>query len=260
MAKIAMAVAAHPDDIELMMAGTLILLRRAGYELHYMTVANGSCGTVTLDKEQIVAIRTEEARTAAASINAIYHSSLVDDIEIYYNPSLVAKLCATVRRVNPEILLLPSPQDYMEDHMNTSRLMVTAAFCRSMKNFSTDPPASPIESQMALYHSLPWGLRDQLRNVIRPEFYVDIFSVLAEKRRMLACHRTQKEWLDQTQGFDNYLTTMEEMSAEVGRMSRAFSFAEGWHRHLHLGFGPENFDPLRDALSNLIKFSDLGVR
>ena len=144
-----------------------------------MNVANGSCGTATLSKDDIVAIRTQEARTAAASIGAIYHPSLVDDIEIYYNPSLVAKLCALVRRVNPEILLLPSPQDYMEDHMNTSRLMVTAAFCRNMKNFPTDPPTPPVDNRMALYHALPWGLRDQLRNLIHAEFYVDISSVLA---------------------------------------------------------------------------------
>ena len=43
--KVAMAVAAHPDDIEFYMAGTLLLLREAGYEVHYMTLASGSCGS-----------------------------------------------------------------------------------------------------------------------------------------------------------------------------------------------------------------------
>ncbi|HUU58478.1 MAG TPA: PIG-L family deacetylase, partial [Phycisphaerae bacterium] len=49
MSEIAIAVAAHPDDIEFMMGGTLLLLGLAGCELHYMTVANGSCGSVTAD-------------------------------------------------------------------------------------------------------------------------------------------------------------------------------------------------------------------
>jgi hypothetical protein len=53
----AFAIAAHPDDIEFMMAGTLLLLKRAGYEIHYMNVANGSCGTAALPKEQIIDIR-----------------------------------------------------------------------------------------------------------------------------------------------------------------------------------------------------------
>ena len=42
---IALAVFAHPDDIELTAAGTLVRLQRAGYRIHYMTVANGSCGS-----------------------------------------------------------------------------------------------------------------------------------------------------------------------------------------------------------------------
>ena len=40
--RVAFALAAHPDDIEFMMAGTLVLLGDAGYEIHYMNVANGS--------------------------------------------------------------------------------------------------------------------------------------------------------------------------------------------------------------------------
>jgi hypothetical protein len=42
--------------------------------------------------------------------------------------------------------------------------------------------------------------------------------------------------------------TMEQFSREMGHMSRRFLYAEGWRRHLHCGFSPENADPLRDAL------------
>jgi len=252
MSKVAFAVAAHPDDIEFMMAGTLILLKQAGYDLHYMTVSNGSCGTVTLSKEEIIATRTAEARTAAVSIGAVYHPPLVDDLEIYYERSLLAKLCAVVREVNPTILLIPSPQDYMEDHMNTCRLMVTAAFCRGMPNFPTDPPVAPVEGDVALYHALPYGLQDGLRNPIHAELCVDISSVIDQKRQMLACHRSQKEWLDASQGLDSYLQTMEQMSAEVGKLSGRFRYAEGWRRHSHMGFGPEDFHPLSDLPNELI--------
>jgi len=43
--RVALAVGAHPDDVEFMMAGTLSLLAKAGFEPHILTVANGSCGT-----------------------------------------------------------------------------------------------------------------------------------------------------------------------------------------------------------------------
>jgi len=251
-AKRAFAVAAHPDDIEFMMAGTLILLKNAGYEIHYMNVANGSCGTATHDKDDIVAIRTGEAQTAAQSIGAVFHPPLVDDLEIYYDRILVSKMAAIIRKVDPEILLLQSPQDYMEDHMNSVRLGVTAAFCRNMKNFSTDPPVAPGATEMAVYHALPYGLKDQLRNEIKAEIYVDVSSVLAAKRQMLACHKSQKEWLDHSQGLDSYLKTMEGMCGDVGKMSGKFPFAEGWRRHSHLGFGSEEFNPLAKALEKFI--------
>jgi hypothetical protein len=40
------------------------------------------------------------------------------------------------------------------------------------------------------------------------------------------------------------------MSHEVGLMSQKYEFAEGWRRHSHLGFGPEDFDPIADFLKN----------
>jgi N-acetylglucosamine malate deacetylase 1 len=252
MSKKAFAVACHPDDIEFMMAGTLILLKNAGYEIHYMNVANGSCGTATLGKDEIVAIRTKEAQTAAASIGAAFHMPLVDDLEVYYDRIQVSKLAAIMRKVDPEILLLQSPQDYMEDHQNTVRIAVTAAFCRAMVNFPTDPPVPTVATEMAVYHALPYGLKDQLRKPIVPDMYVDVSGTLAAKRQMLACHKSQKEWLDVSQGLDSYLKTMEDMCGDVGKMSGKFNYAEGWRRHNHLGFGTEAFDPLSVALEKYI--------
>ena len=249
MARTALAVGAHPDDIEFMMAGTMLLLGRAGWRLHYMSVASGSCGTTRLSRKKIVAVRAREARAAARALGAAYHPPLVDDFEIYYEPQLLRRLAAVVREVRPRVLLLPSPLDYMEDHVNTARLMVTAAFTRSMPNFRTAPPRAPAAGEVAVYHALPYGLCDLLRRPVRPEFFVDIAPVLDAKREALACHRSQKEWLDASQGLDSYLQAMVDMSAAVGRMSRKFQCAEGWTRHSHLGFGPEDFDPLRRALA-----------
>ena len=61
----AFAIAAHPDDIEFLMAGTLILLGRANFEIHYMAIANGSCGTSEHMPKEIIRIRRREARAAA---------------------------------------------------------------------------------------------------------------------------------------------------------------------------------------------------
>jgi len=247
-----LAIAAHPDDIEFGMSGTLILLAKKGYEIHYMNIANGSCGTTEYDSEEIVAIRLKEAKEASDYIGAVFHPPLVPDLEILYNKETLSKLGSIIRAVSPDILLVPSPQDYMEDHMNTCRLAVTAAFSKGMQNFQVDPPMAPVTSEITIYHSQPHGNRDGLNQLVHPDFYINIGSVIGEKTEMLAKHKSQKEWLDRSQGFNAYLDMMKQLSKEVGEMSRKWEFAEGWRRHNPLGLSKPGSNPLMDLLSNFI--------
>lgn len=246
--KVAMAIGAHPDDIEFMMAGTLILLREAGYTIHVLNVASGSCGSATLPAAKIKAARRREGRAAAQALGAVFHPSLVDDLEVYYDRSILARLAAVIREVSPSILLVPSPQDYMEDHTNACRLAVSAAFVRGMRNFATRPSHQPVSGDVTLYHAMPHGLRDPLRRRVVPGAFVNTTRVLEQKTEALAQHRSQQAWLDASQKMNQYLATMHEFSLEVGRLSGRFQHAEGWRRHLHYGFCAENADPLRDAL------------
>ncbi len=242
------AIAAHPDDIEFVMSGSMMLLKAAGYELHYMNIANGSCGSVQTDAEQTAQIRHQEARRAAEFLGATFHQSLTNDLEIFYDRSTLTRLSSIVRDVAPTIVLTHSPQDYMEDHMNACRLTLTAAFSRGMPNFPVDPPRPATEQDVAIYHAQPHGNCDGLGNPVLPDLFVDVSSVITQKRNMLACHESQKQWLDQSQGMDSYLETMAELSREVGRLSGKFQFAEGWRRHMHLGYCAANFNPLVDSL------------
>ena len=243
-----MAIVAHPDDIEFMAAGTLLLLEQRGYAIHYMTVASGNCGSMTMDPASTRQVRRLESRDAAASLGAEWHPPLCDDMEIVYDLELLRRLAVVIRGVNPTIILTHSPQDYMEDHMATSRLVVTAAFAKNMPNFGTEPPSGPAEGDVTIYHGMPHGLCDQLRQPVIPDGYVDTTSVHAKKREALAIHASQKQWLDASQGFDSYLVAMDEMSAELGRMSGKFEHAEGWRRHLHLGFSAKEQDPLAEVM------------
>ncbi len=245
---VAFAVAAHPDDIEFMMSGTLMLLGECGYELHVMKVAKGSCGSAVEDGPATAARRFGEAQEAAAAMGATLHPPLTNDLEILYSLPLLRGLGAVMRAVRPTVVLTQSPADYMEDHMIACRLAVTAAFSRGMRNFITDPETPPVAGEVAVYHALPYGLCDGFGHPVRPDFCVDVESVLARKRAALACHRSQKEWLDTSQGLDSYLVAMEDMCHETGRRSGRFNCAEGWRRHAHLGFSEPGFDPIAAAL------------
>jgi LmbE family N-acetylglucosaminyl deacetylase len=232
----------------MMMAGTLIQLGKAGCELHVMNVASGNGGSLTEDGDAIAHRRTQEARDAAAVMGATYHPPISNDLEIFYCDTLLRKLASVVREVEPTIVFLQSPQDYMEDHMICSRLGATAAFARCIPNFITNPPKLHTLQEVTLYHALPWGLRDPLRKRVRAGQYVDVTDVLDQKREALACHRSQKEWLDATQGLDSYLQSMDDLTREVGEMSGRYEYAEGWRRHLHYGYCAEDADPLTDLL------------
>ncbi len=245
---IALAIAAHPDDIEFMMAGTLLLLKQAGCETHYLNVANGNCGSVEYDSKTAIKLRAAEAREAAKVLGAHFHPSLTNDLEIFYDLKTLRRLAAIVRDVRPSIVLTHSPQDYMEDHTNTCRLAVTAAFTRGMPNFKTVPSRPTYDGDVAVYHGMPHGLRDSLRRRIVPGAFVNTASVQKVKFAALAEHRSQQHWLDTSQGLNSYLRTMDDMSLAVGKMSKKFKHAEGWRRHLHLGFSSREIDPLADIL------------
>jgi len=244
----AFAIAAHPDDIEFVMAGTLLHLRAAGYEIHYLNVANGCCGSSVTDAATTARVRGDEASRACGQIGAVFHESLTNDLEIFYDRPTLARLAAIVREVSPEIVLTHSPADYMEDHSNTCRLAVTAAFARGMPNFAVDPPTPCTDQRVTVYHAQPHGNRDGLWQPVRPGIFVDITGVMDEKAAMLAAHESQKQWLDESQGLDSYINSMRELSREVGTMSGRFTFAEGWRRHSHLGFCGADDDPLIAAL------------
>ena len=244
------AIAAHPDDIEFYMAGTLLLLREAGCRIHYMNLSSGNCGSQTMDGAETTRVRANEAMNAADLLGAIYHPGLCDDLEIVYEVDRLRRLAAIVRAVAPDIVLTHSPDDYMEDHMNTARLAVSAAFARGAPNFQTVPPSAAIDKETVVYHAMPHGLRAAMRQRIIPEIVVDTDSVHARKRAALACHDSQKAWLDATQGMDSYLHTMHQMALEVARLYGQSETAEGWRRRNHFGFSAELSDPLSDILGD----------
>jgi LmbE family N-acetylglucosaminyl deacetylase len=244
----ALAVVAHPDDIEFYCAGTLLRLREAGWAIHYHCVADGDCGSLVTDRDTTRAIRAAEARAAAAILGATHHDSLTSDLLVFYDERLLRRLVAVVRRARPRIVLTHAPADYMEDHMNTARLAVTATFAKGFPNFVSDPPLEAVPGDVTVYHAMPHGLQDGLRRPVHPDCFVDVTEVRETKRRALAAHASQKAWLDQTQGMDSYLDAADAMSREVGRMSGRFAHAEGWRRHLHLGFSARDDDPLAEAL------------
>ena len=243
-----LALVAHPDDIEFMSMGAMLLLQQRGWDVHYMTIANGSCGTAVDDEETIVRKRIKECQEACDLVGAVWHAPVCNDLEIFHSWDIISKVLSVIRKVRPKIIFTQSLDDYMEDHINSCRVAVTAAFARGMLNAKCDPYREPIQDEVTIYHSTPHGLMDPLRRKIEPEVFVNVESVMQQKWDMLACHKSQKEWLDESQGMDSYLKVMQDFCAELGERSGKFKFAEGFRRHSWMGYSAREIDPLGEAL------------
>jgi N-acetylglucosamine malate deacetylase 1 len=243
----AIAIAAHPDDIEFVMGGTLLLLREAGWGIHVMNVSNGNMGSTVMSAAQTGKKRLAEAKKAAKTMGAKWHAPICDDLCVLYSVENVRRICAVIREAKPAVVLTHALADYMEDHMITARLTVTAAFARGIPNYVSKPRRSCVTEPCAVYHAMPHGQCTPTREPHEPEFFVNTTTVHSVKRDALACHASQKEWLDKTQGQESYLRTMDDFSSALGK-GASCPFAEGWTRHLHYGFGPEKWDPLQETL------------
>lgn len=68
MGKIVLGIFAHPDDAEIVCAGTISLLRKAGWSVHIATMAPGDKGTAEYSREDISRIRKSEVTAEAKLI------------------------------------------------------------------------------------------------------------------------------------------------------------------------------------------------
>ena len=250
-----LAIFAHPDDIEFRAAGTLLLLRQRGWDVHYCNLSNGNLGSAEMNVSETALTRRKEAQSSARLMGATWHRSVCSDLQVFYNDATIRRVCALVRATRPSVILTHPPQDYMEDHTTTCRLAVTGAFARGIPNYRSTPQRPPTLDPVTIYHSMPHGLCDPMRGTVFPEAYVDTSSVHSLKRDALACHRSQKHWLDLTQGADSYLHALDAESKTLGKRSGVFTHAEGWSRHLHIGFASESDNPLKEALGKAYCFA-----
>ncbi len=146
------------------------------------------------------------------------------------------------------MVLTHAPMDYMEDHVNTCRLAVTGAFARGMPSYRTIPAREAVRGETVTVYRDAAQLCDPLGQPVTASLWVNTAEVQDAKREALAEHRSQRAWLDTSQGMDSYLVAMDDFARRVGRQSGKFSLAEGWRRHTHLGFCAADADPLLAAV------------
>ena len=227
--RVVLAMMAHPDDAEILCGGTLRRLEQLGWEIHIATCTPGDCGSMTENRWQISARRTNEATQAAASLNARYHCLDERDCFVCYDKTTLAKMYDLFRRITPSLVFTHSPRDYMCDHEQASYLTRAACFGFGTPNVSFFP-LLPGTGVPYLYYCDTIDGRGPLGEPIEPTTYVDIGDALEEKLRALACHESQREWLRAYHGMDEYLDSVRRRASERGREIRVAS-AECFVQH-----------------------------
>lgn len=233
-----LAVMAHPDDVEILVGGTLLRLRAAGSALGIATMTAGDCGSdVSRTKEEIARIRYAEAEAAADSIGAWYACAGLMDMEVFANAQTVRRMVELLRRFAPDVVITHSPADYMLDHEETSRIVRSATFGMAMPLYRTRevPPAEVSAATPALYYADPVEGTDAFGARIYPDFYVDISDRVEEKAHLLSHHASQREWLRSHHGIDEYLNRMTEWAEQYGDEC-GVGHAEGLRQHKGHGY------------------------
>jgi LmbE family N-acetylglucosaminyl deacetylase len=108
----ALAIGAHPDDVEFGAGGTLARWAAAGTEVHLLVLTDGSKGTWDADDdlERLVATRVDEARDAAKTLaGATVHFGGFVDGELESGADVRRAVCAAIREVRPGIVLGHDP-------------------------------------------------------------------------------------------------------------------------------------------------------
>ena len=223
---------AHPDDAEILAGGTLALLASLGHQVVIISMTPGDCGSREFGADHIAEIRRGEALAAALRIGARYRCAEFRDLAVFSDDASRRRVTEILRQVRPDIVLTASPIDYMCDHEATSELVRDACFAAPAPNYSTrvDGPAPPLDAIPHLYFMDAVGGVDREGRPQPADFYVDVSATFGTKKTMLGEHRSQREWLRQHHGMDDYIDQMAQWSRKQGDRA-GVEYAEGFRRY-----------------------------
>ena len=181
-----LAVVAHPDDAELLCAGTLARARADGATIGICVIGQGDKGQPPDAVNDLVEQRAREMSEAAAILGAELFRGEVPDGELADTPVQREMLVEIYRRFEPTLVLAHCPEDYHPDHRAASALADAASW------FAASPGHRTASTRLAAPPAV-WMMDTVNMIGFAPGFFVDVSEHLDVKRRRLACHRSQLE-------------------------------------------------------------------
>jgi LmbE family N-acetylglucosaminyl deacetylase len=226
-----LAVVAHPDDAELLCAGTLARAKADGAAVGLCVLCRGDKGQPAEPIADLAGVRRREKQESARIFGAELFRGDFPDGELADGPAQRRKLLKVLRTFRPKLVIAHAPEDYHSDHRAASALADAVSWSAASRGMATRESA--LETQPAL-----WWMDTVEMHAFGPGFYVDVSAYADLKHRLLRCHRSQL-----ARGGEKDFAPLEELmrrqyeargvqagvaAAEAFRIHRAFKRVRAW--------------------------------
>ncbi len=172
-----LAIAPHPDDVELTCGGTMIKMAQAGYRTGILDLTRGETGTRGTPET-----RLKEAARAGKIMGIKARRNLgLPDAHLKVTDEYKAAIAAVIREFQPNTVILPYWEGRHPDHYTAATLAYEACFVAGLKNYPLEGEAfRPFKILYAAAYA-----------DVRPTFAVDITRQYDRRRRAILAYASQ---------------------------------------------------------------------
>lgn len=225
-----LAIAAHPDDVELSCAGTLMIHAQKGLKTGIVDLTKGELGTRgtpegrLIEAQEACKVMGLEIRENLGLADGFFQNTIEDQL----------KVIAAIRRYRPEIVLANAIDDRHPDHGRAAKLIADSCFLAGLRKIETMDNGQPQQAwrPKQVYHFL----QDRYHE---PDFVVDITPVIEQKLEAIKCFKTQflaakdnepQTYISSPEFFDSVLYRAKMLGKMIG-----VAYAEGYTTAKTLG-------------------------
>jgi LmbE family N-acetylglucosaminyl deacetylase len=224
-----LAIAAHPDDVELCCAGTLARYVGEGHRVCMAIFTCGNMGDLKVPPAELAELRKAESEAAASLLGARLLWPAITDELVFPNEEQRRVMIDLLRQVDPDVILTHGPTDYHPDHRYVSQLVFDSYFQKGLPFLPGQAEPACRFGQAQVYYM------DNVAGVgFVPSEYVDITETFEIKREMLRCHQSQLRGMSEMASAD-ILEMIHVQSRFRGyaagcRYAEGFCRLDGWQR------------------------------
>jgi bacillithiol biosynthesis deacetylase BshB1 len=173
-----LAIAAHPDDVELTCGGTLIKMTQRGYRAGIIDLTQGEMGTRgSLD------MRRREAEVAARILGVSHRECLgLPDAHLELRMDYKLAIARRIRALRPHTVILPYWEGRHPDHYTAAMLGYEACFLAGLKRLEIEGEAfRPFKILYATAYE----------RTVRPSLVVDVSKEFPRRQRAVLAYVSQ---------------------------------------------------------------------